>query len=389
MALPTDLCAVLISGDTTAFTPPVVPVLTSTYFAKGIHRLFLSATMAGTDAFVRAFGREPGRVICPETPAGACERLFVMLPGDIPDAQSSATVEKMTEGHKRLVLTPSHKRAAFWKQFESPGLGDDVEDQLNNFKSASAPATLVLANRYDGIDLPGNTCHLMIVDGLPARVGPFESYFYDRLHMARILRSTIASRVAQSFGRITRGLSDYGVVVLSGNNLLSWLMVPRNRAALSPFLRSQLQIGIDLHERFTSLSSTAEIIQDGLLRSESWMSLYRQRMAGLIDARPALDDNDALKIALVEANFSVHYWNREYKSAAKVLQDGLDATLQISEANGAWHELWLGYCCELMNDHDVAQAHYAFAHNARRDIPPTSWGHALKLRNSRHRSETL
>ncbi|HEX3188452.1 MAG TPA: hypothetical protein VHS30_01510, partial [Streptosporangiaceae bacterium] len=43
----------------------------------------------------------------------------------------------------------------------------DVEDDLTVFTSAS-DATLLLHNRYDGIDLPDHDCRMAILSGLPA-----------------------------------------------------------------------------------------------------------------------------------------------------------------------------------------------------------------------------
>jgi Rad3-related DNA helicase len=88
------------------------------------------------------------------------------------------------------------------------------------FKAAAAPAKLLLVGRYDGVDLPGDTCRVMVIDGLPSGVGPLERYLWEQLRMAKVLRSMVASRVVQSFGRIFRGMSDHGVVVLTGRSLV-------------------------------------------------------------------------------------------------------------------------------------------------------------------------
>src|SRR5262249_1584136 len=154
-------------------------------------------------------------VIAPTTTAGECERLILMpslsplLSGDQPALN---TAKQIVKDHKCLVLVPTRRRARQWDDIATKW-DEGVAEQAEDFKAAKPPSCLVLTGRYDGVDLPGDTCRVMVVDDLPAGVNPLERYLWEGLGLGKLLRSTIASRIVQSLGRISRGMSDHGVVV--------------------------------------------------------------------------------------------------------------------------------------------------------------------------------
>ena len=106
-----DLCCVLISSGEILITPPVVPTSTLPYFRKGCRRVYLSATLAAPDSFVRSFGRKPGRFVSPSTPAGECERM-ILIPAAVSDVEDDvASAKKLIGDDKALILVPSFSRA--------------------------------------------------------------------------------------------------------------------------------------------------------------------------------------------------------------------------------------------------------------------------------------
>jgi hypothetical protein len=221
-----DLCAVFVSGTDVSFTPPVVPVRTLPYFGEGVRRLYLSATLVAKDAFLRTFGRVPDPVISPSTTAGECERQ-ILVPA-LHDSRGAIghdtdVAQSIARDHKCLVLVPTRRRAQVWDSIATR-FDESVAEQVEDFKKASPPVCLVLTARYDGVDLPGDTCRVLVIDDLPTGLNPLERYLWERLGLLKLLRSTIASRVVQSFGRISRGMSDHGVVVLTGRKLVDWIL---------------------------------------------------------------------------------------------------------------------------------------------------------------------
>ncbi len=243
-----DLCCVLISRESVTLTPAVVPTFTLPYFGENVRRIYLSATLTAPDSFVRVFGREPDKLIAPSTTAGECERMIVIpsLVENIGDDIVSA--KEIIREEKALILVPSFASGEAWSDVAAPPSRENVPEEVNSFREAPPPEKLTLAARYDGIDLPGDTCRMMVLDGLPTGSGPLERFQRDGLNLDNSLRSMLASRIVQSFGRISRGMSDHGVVVITGNDLMNWLELPRNRSLLPEFLQKQIRIGQTVSE---------------------------------------------------------------------------------------------------------------------------------------------
>ena len=111
----------------------------------------------------------------------------------------------------------------------------------------------------------------MILDDLPTGAGPLERFLWERLNLANTLRTLIASRVVQSFGRISRGLSDHGVVVLTGRRLVEWLTVPRNLSTLPAFLQKQIQLGQAVSEDCETVDDLLRARDACLARDKDWI----------------------------------------------------------------------------------------------------------------------
>ena len=243
--------------------------------------------------------------------------------------------------------------------------------EVSAFREAAAPEKMILAARYDGIDLPGDTCRVLVIDDLPTGLGPLERFQWEWLNMQNSFRSTVTSRIVQSFGRISRGMSDHGVVILTGRHLVEWIQLPRNRFLLPTFIRRQIEIGENLSnyvENPTDLITAADAC---LSREEKWVESYNDRMRGDVsESDPVELDTDKVKVvALAEAMFGEALWRRDFQRAVSILQNALDAAFGISPSTGAWMTLWLGFALEMTGDTDIANEQYREAHAIQRNVP--------------------
>jgi Helicase C-terminal domain len=100
------------------------------------------------------------------------------------------------------------------------------------------------ANRYDGIDLPGTDCRMLVVYGRPTGATLLERYFLERLGATSVLRDRIRTRVTQAVGRCTRDEGDFSVVVLMGEDLVDWCSTTANVAGLHPELQAEISFGL-------------------------------------------------------------------------------------------------------------------------------------------------
>jgi len=363
-------CGLIVTGSQISFAPPFIPTLGLSYFSKAIRRVYLSATLPLMDNFIRTFGKAPDLEIKPDTKAGECERMILVpqLSSSIP-GEHIEDVKDIIANQKTLIVTTTYRRAALWESVANISREDNVTERLEIFKNAEGPAKLLLASRFDGIDLPGDTCRVMTIDDLPARTNLLERYLWHELGLVRTLRSTIASRIAQSFGRISRGMSDHGVVLLTGTDLINWLLRPENRAALPAFLRSQLELGFSLSKSI-QMSDFRQLITQCLSRESTWLALYEQGMKSQEpDPGRSELEQEMERLAGVEVRFGRLIWEREYLKAAKLLDNEIDKAFDVSIGYGAWLALWLGFAHQLSGDIHKATVCYKRAHGASRNIP--------------------
>ena len=192
--------------------------------------------------------------------------------------------------------------------------------------------------------------------------------------MHNTLHSTLSSRIVQSFGWISRGMSDHGVVVICGESLVEWLLLPRNRSILPEFLQKQIAIGEAVSKRAHNSADLVAAAVGCLNRDPKWIQAYADHMQGPSEKQPTIDLELALNVAIAEAEFGRAFWKRDYQSAVKILEKVLNDAYEFSQFSGAWHSLWLGYAYELSGDNDSALHLYRRAHGAQQNIP--SFAHA-------------
>ena len=298
-----DLCCLLISNDAVTLTPPVVPVFSLPYFRDGVRRIYLSATLSAPDSIIRAFGRRPDMIVSPSSTAGECERM-ILIPSAVKGVDDDLeSAKEVIRDQKALILVPSFYRGEQWADIASPPDREGVSAAIDLFRKAEPPEKLTLAARYDGLDLPGDTCRMMVLDELPQGMGPLERFQWERLNMQNSLRSLLASRLVQSFGRISRGMSDHGVVVLTGKRLVEWLLVPRNRSLLPRFLQKQIEIGENLSKEASDTDSLRSMAAACLSRDPGWVQAYTNNMRDLPSDTVSTGQDKSLDIALAEAHF--------------------------------------------------------------------------------------
>ena len=366
-----DLCALFVSSSAVTLTPPIVPVGSLPYFKSGVRRLYLSATLTAPDSFARTFGRQPSRIVAPSTTAGECERLILFPSKTEPAAKDLEVARDLIADKKTLILVPTYSRAEAWNTVAEPPLRKKVTAAVNVFKNASPESgeKLMLVGRYDGIDLPGDTCRFMVIDDLTLGTGPLERFLWESLGLSNSLRSALASRIVQSFGRISRGMSDHGVVIVTGKRLVDWILVPKNAAALPAFLQKQIQLGYQVSQKADSADHLRQAANACLGRGTDWTRTYNHFMRDCEISKDPTKTDLAVNVAVAEAEYISALWRRDYTGAARKLTRTLEDALRISASTGAWHCLWLGYAQELAGDADTARALYRRAHGIQRKIP--------------------
>jgi hypothetical protein len=243
----------------------------------------------------------------------------------------------------------------------------DFLRNLNEFRKAIHGA-FTLVSRVDGIDLPHDTCRIMIMEGLPSGTSLIERYQWEYLRMNNVHAVRVANRLAQLFGRINRGRNDYGAFLIEGDDLSKWLGNDRNLALLPPLLQKQILIGREVQEEFgiSEPNQAIELIERVLGRDQGWLDYYQRevKLAELDEdqlARHRAAEPFLLAAALSEAKYAAAMWNADAATARRELEKTVDITAQHDTPLGGWHAVWLGAAFDREGDRDSALISYGHA----------------------------
>ncbi|MBI3850443.1 MAG: DEAD/DEAH box helicase [Verrucomicrobia bacterium] len=246
-------CNLFINWGAILLRPIIPPAQTHAPFASAKQRVYMSATLGAGGELERITGvRQIQRLPIPAgwDKRGSGRRLFLMPELSCDETEALQTAVDSVQSVKRaLTLVPNEAvRRTTVTMFEESGvrvLGrEHIEDSLDSF-TKSENTVLVLANRYDGIDLPDESCRLLIRMGLPVGTNLQESFLLTRLAASSLLRDRMLTRFTQGVGRCTRSDRDYSAVLLLDRNLIDFVLRSENRKILHPELQAELQFGME------------------------------------------------------------------------------------------------------------------------------------------------
>ncbi|MGG6892254.1 DEAD/DEAH box helicase family protein [Rhizobium sp. BR 315] len=357
-------CAIFVSSNEIEITPPFIPTGVFDFLGKGVRRVYLSATLEFETDFVRAFGRRVANRIEPDNDAGNGERLILLSSEFRDKPEKKAVADEILKAHKLLVSIPSYPKAQAWKAIGTPPTRVKFSEELQAFRNSSSGA-FILVSRIDGIDLPQDTCRVMLIDGAPSGANLMDHYLFQHLSLSNLFSTKMASRITQLLGRINRGRSDYSAFVVYGGDLNVWLKTERNVALLPPLIRKQVILGNTVQQGMTKGDAAAisTIISQVISRDSGWLQFYRDTVDGLEVSDEALKkvkerEAQLSKSAVAECAFMTRLWQGDTENARVALLDVLDDTAMADARLAGWYSVWLGASYEAEGDKITSTAHY-------------------------------
>ena len=346
-------CAFVFRSGSLQISPPFLPTLAMGVFRQDVRRIYLSATLKNKADVVRAFGRQPRHIIEPNNDAGNGERLILFERFLLNDVKIGPTfIQQMSGKIKALIAVPSYHAAGKWAAVGVPPTADFTA-HLDHFRSAQS-GVFILVSRVDGIDLPNDTCRMMVIDGIPIGSSLIERYQHEVLAIDNFISSRMANRIVQLFGRINRGRSDYGVFMIVGNDINMWLGRRKNIARLPKLLQSQILLGQTVQGAMNikSLSSFSELTEKVILsspRDEGWLNFYSQfleadRIEDAVTAKAEKAEERNLLAAKAEALAAKSMWSGNYAEARSFLDEIVTEVARSDSRYAGWLNLWIGGC---------------------------------------------
>src|SRR6266540_749157 len=341
-------CLVYVSWDAVLIRPLIPPTSEHAAFADAEQRIYMSATLGAGGELERSFGVT--KIHRLPVPAGWDEhgsgRRFFLFPAAVqdPDEVDAVVASAMERAGKALVLAPSRRELDSFAASAVPETipqirSGDAERDLATFMEAKRGAVL-LANRYDGIDLPDDFCRLVVLTGLPAATHLQERFLHDTLGARRVLAERIRTRVVQGAGRCTRNAQDYAAVIVRGSRLSDFCARDETLRAMHPELQAEFRFGLDNSERADV--DLLELLDAFLKQDSDWLDAdgdIRARAAEASREQLAMVDELA-QAAPFEVECWRAVWRGEIRRAIELAQQVTDRLGGASELR-PYRSLWL------------------------------------------------
>lgn len=241
-----------------------------------------------------------------------------------------------------VALVPSTKNC---KQYENMGAitttARNIIDELEKLKKGTFSKIVVINNRYDGIDLPDESCRVLIVDGLPYFDSLADRYEEQACPNSELINKRIAKKIEQGIGRGIRGEKDYCAILIIGSELVRFMRSIATNKFFSPQTRKQIDIGIeiadmakeDYDETESPIKIVNSLIKQMLARDEGWKEYYSSEMDTIEENSSELPVYDRL---LKERQAEQLFCEGEYGKAASSMQKLIDK-LNVDDTEKGWY----------------------------------------------------
>jgi hypothetical protein len=196
-------------------------------------------------------------------------------------------------------------------------------------------------NRYDGIDLPDDTCRILIFDGKPYSESLIDLYQeMCRPDSEATLMRTVRT-IEQGMGRSVRGEKDYTVVVIIGADITRLIRDKGSRKHLSPQMSTQIEIGLEIAEMAQQeirdgqrpMNAFVSLIRQCLGRDDGWKAFYVEQMGKVL---PTGANANLLQVYAAELDAEQSYIKGDYTTASKKLQALIDHG-KIDREDKGWY----------------------------------------------------
>ncbi len=341
-----EACVFLISSASVAIRPVIPPTHTHGPFADSTRRIYMSATLGGAGDLQRAYGLEYVEIIRAEQPQWG--RRYVLIPSMYMESEQAwEIVVRLWSGmapKRAVMLAPSRWHAesaceeldARCDPLPVRFSASDVSDSLEPFTAADN-AVLVLAGRYDGIDLPGDNCRLLMMVESPAAIGELERHLRDRWKLGPVLRQRERTRLIQGMGRCTRSAADFSIVLWLGQSLVNAVTsplvhsIPPEIRAEIEWGREQSKLGVENPEALVDM--VRGLLEDEEYRSEADQSIDSTRATLGPAEEPSMDTT-----ARDEVRYARGMWSGDVSgayAAARTVADNAGGN-ELAGFRGWW-----------------------------------------------------
>lgn len=369
------MCHAFISRKSFTITPVLPLVNLFPTFHDAPRRIYMSATIADDSEIIRIFDAYPTAVrnaLTSRSLAGVSERM-ILTPDLMPfEFNTKEGISRLLEWTKKrqlgsVILVSADHLLEGWANVATIAKGSaDVQKHITALQEKKEFGPIVFSNRYDGIDLPGDSCRLLVISGLPAGTSNYELFRASALFGSNTITRMIAQRIEQGMGRGARGAGDYCVVILTGSDLSGWVSKNANLAFLTSATKAQLEMGTSISREVKSLKDIADIMNKSYTRNKEWVEYHAETLAELVD--DAESQEHSFTQAQVERSAFNHWNDGDSQLAIREISDFLYPKNSLDPQMCGWMEQLAARIAYNWGNHELAEDYQRKAYNHNRNL---------------------
>ena len=342
-------CQCVVSAKCIEIAPFIPPLDLFGSYSRAKHRIFMSATVTDDSFLVRGLRLNSTVIKAPLTfraEKWSGEKM-ILLPSLISEKLTRSEIVKEFGIQKRpsygiVALTRSFAASQDWSKYGATIADTDtINKEVERLRNGSFEKMLVIVNRYDGIDLPDDTCRILIVDSKPYAENLIDRYIESCRSSSDAIALRVARTIEQGLGRSVRGEKDYCVIVIIGGDVIASVRGAKDRKYLSDQTQAQVDIGLEIAEMAKEDWGSTTIPHEGfrklisqcLKRDPSWKEFYKERMDAVV---PSNSDRGILEIFEKELKAEVAFQNGDPQKAVKEIQSLIDSGV-FDDEDKAWY----------------------------------------------------
>lgn len=352
-------CTAYFTGYGIEITPDYNLIHRFTSFTKAGQRILMSATTQDDSFFIKGLMMDEESVIHPLTNSltkWSGEKM-ILFPTRIDKSLNSEFIREIISNPSekgsisKVALVPS----LWWgddyaKRGAKIAIGSKLPEEISYLRGGGPyDHTVVFVNRYDGIDLADNQCRILVLDSLPSFGNLSDKYEQQCRELSNLITTKIAQKIEQGLGRSVRSEKDYSVILIVGEDLVSFIKTSVNQNFFSPQTLMQIRIGEDVSNSVkdevtdinTAKKAFFEVTKQCLNRDENWKQFYKETMNNIVLKE---ETHPLINIITKEFRAEQSCIKSNYTAAEKIYQDLIDIDFKDNQQEKGWYLQLMAKC---------------------------------------------
>ena len=293
-----DLATITFIANEIEIKLPCPDVSLIPTFRDAKRRIYLSATLADEGTLITELDASVDslrNLIIPKRASDLGDRIIIApnsVNSNLHVTQIREMAEKFAHGSEDptwesepinvVVLVPSDRAAMEWKPYADEILhAHDMHETVERLRNNNHVGLVVLVNKYDGVDLPGDACRLLVIDGVPEPLTPSQQRENAAVFGTQRFERRLVQKLEQGMGRGIRDLRDYCAVLVLGREADLALRKPESRKLFTTATFTQIQTSqqVARQKSGSDINGIAELICLFLDRDPNWVEVSLQATA--------------------------------------------------------------------------------------------------------------